>query len=80
MPRRARVTPGGLVYHVLNRTVAGTKLAASPFRPLIVLSEWTKDGDFRAACRVLKNIREVPGEVMEWMNGNGPRADFVPLR
>ncbi|HUT09211.1 MAG TPA: hypothetical protein VMY42_01835 [Thermoguttaceae bacterium] len=22
MPRRARVTPGGLVYHVLNRTVA----------------------------------------------------------
>lgn len=26
MPRRARVTPGGLVYHVLNRTVAGLPL------------------------------------------------------
>lgn len=30
---------------------------------LIVLSEWTKDGDFRGACRVLENIREVPDEV-----------------
>ncbi len=26
MPRRARVTPGGLVYHLLNRTVAGLPL------------------------------------------------------
>lgn len=26
MPRRARVTPGGLVYHVLNRSVAGLAL------------------------------------------------------
>lgn len=26
MARRARVTPGGLVYHVLNRTVAGLPL------------------------------------------------------
>lgn len=28
MPRRTRVTPGGLVYHVLNRTVAGLPLPA----------------------------------------------------
>jgi putative transposase len=26
MPRRARVAPGGLVYHVLNRSVAGLPL------------------------------------------------------
>jgi hypothetical protein len=26
MPRRARVTPGGFLYHVLNRTVAGLPL------------------------------------------------------
>jgi HAD superfamily hydrolase (TIGR01509 family) len=43
-------------------TAAGVKC-------LIVLSEWTGDGDFRAACRVLKSIREVPGEVMQRMNG-----------
>jgi len=30
MPRRARVTPGGLVYHVLNRTVAGLPLFRKP--------------------------------------------------
>jgi HAD superfamily hydrolase (TIGR01509 family) len=35
---------------------------------LIVLSEWTKDGDFRGACRVLESIREVPGEVMRLAN------------
>ena len=31
---------------------------------LIVLSEWTKNGDFRGACRVLESIRDVPGEVL----------------
>jgi HAD superfamily hydrolase (TIGR01509 family) len=30
---------------------------------LVVLSEWTKSGDFREARRVLKSVREVPGEV-----------------
>jgi HAD superfamily hydrolase (TIGR01509 family) len=30
---------------------------------LVVLSEWTMDGDFREARRVLKSVREVPGEV-----------------
>jgi beta-phosphoglucomutase-like phosphatase (HAD superfamily) len=31
---------------------------------LIVLSEWTKDGDFRHAAKVLTNIRCVPEEVL----------------
>ena len=35
-------------------------------RCLIVLSEWTKDGDFRTAHKVLDGIREVPGEVLNW--------------
>ena len=33
---------------------------------LVVLSEWTKDGDFREAHRVVKSIREVPEEVCPW--------------
>ena len=40
MPRRARVTPGGLVYHVLNRTVAGLPL----FR---------KEADYEAFERIM---------------------------
>jgi HAD superfamily hydrolase (TIGR01509 family) len=32
---------------------------------LIVLSEWTRDGDFRGACRVLESIRDVPVEVVK---------------
>jgi HAD superfamily hydrolase (TIGR01509 family) len=36
---------------------------------LVVLSEWTKDGGFRRARRVLNSIREVPGELREW-SGN----------
>ena len=35
-------------------------------RCLIVLSEWTKDGDFRTAHKVLDGMREVPGEVLNW--------------
>lgn len=31
---------------------------------LIIRSEWSKDGDFRRASKVLRNIREVPEEVM----------------
>ncbi|NLY00331.1 MAG: HAD-IA family hydrolase [Rhodopirellula sp.] len=31
---------------------------------LIVLSEWTKDGDFSQACRVLDDISYVPEEVL----------------
>jgi HAD superfamily hydrolase (TIGR01509 family) len=36
---------------------------------LILRSEWTKDGDFRTACKVLKSIREVPDEVQRWVAG-----------
>lgn len=38
---------------------------AAGLQCLIVLSEWTKDGDFPGAYKVLKNIREVPGEVLK---------------
>jgi beta-phosphoglucomutase-like phosphatase (HAD superfamily) len=31
---------------------------------LVVLSEWTKDGDFRTARKVLRDISEVPAEVV----------------
>jgi HAD superfamily hydrolase (TIGR01509 family) len=41
---------------------------AAGLRCLIVLSEWTKEGDFQGACRVLENIREVPGEVLRLAN------------
>jgi HAD superfamily hydrolase (TIGR01509 family) len=37
---------------------------AAGLKCMIVLSEWTRDGDFRGACRVLESIRDVPGEVM----------------
>ena len=33
---------------------------------LIVLSEWTKDGDFRKARKVLGSIAEVPGEILRF--------------
>jgi putative transposase len=45
MPRRARVTPGGLVYHVLNRTVAGLPL----FR---------KEADYEAFERIMVEAHE----------------------
>ncbi len=34
---------------------------------LIVLSEWTKDGDFRQALKILDSIRCVPDEVLRWV-------------
>ena len=41
---------------------------AAGLRCLIVLSEWTKDGDFHTAYKVLDGIREVPGEVLNWLD------------
>ena len=41
-----------------------TAATAAGLPCLIVLSEWTKDGNFGGACRVLKSIREVLGEVL----------------
>jgi HAD superfamily hydrolase (TIGR01509 family) len=46
-----------------ERGLAAATAAGLPC--LIVLSEWTKDGDFRRACRVLESIREVPVESMK---------------
>jgi putative transposase len=45
MARRARITPGGLAYHVLNRTVAGLPL----FR---------KEGDYEAFERIMIEAHE----------------------
>jgi putative transposase len=54
MPRRARVTPGGLVYHVLNRTVAGLPL----FR---------KEADFEAFERIMiESHQRHPTRILAW--------------
>jgi putative transposase len=54
MPRRARVTPGGLVYHVLNRTVAGLPL----FR---------KEADYEAFERIMIEAHERhPTQILAW--------------
>jgi HAD superfamily hydrolase (TIGR01509 family) len=45
-----------------ERGLAAATAAGLPC--LIVLSEWTKEGDFRGACRVLESIQQVPGEIM----------------
>ena len=39
---------------------------AAGLRCLIVRSEWSKDGDFSKACKVLGCIQEVPDEVERW--------------
>ena len=54
MPRRARATPGGLVYHVLNRTVAGLPL----FR---------KEGDYEAFERIMIEAHQQhPLRILAW--------------
>lgn len=44
---------------------------------LIVLSEWTKDGNFSQACKVLRSISDVPDEVLRrasyWQEGQQRR-------
>jgi putative transposase len=54
MPRQARVTPGGLVYHVLNRSVAGLPL----FR---------KQGDYEAFERIMIEAHALhPTRILAW--------------
>ncbi|MCC6681687.1 MAG: transposase [Phycisphaeraceae bacterium] len=54
MPRRPRVTPGGFVYHVLNRTVAGLPL----FR---------KEADYEAFERIMIEAHERhPLRILAW--------------
>src|SRR5688572_25304551 len=45
MSRRARVAPGGLVYHVLNRTVGRMKM-------------FSREGDYRAFERIMLEAHE----------------------
>ena len=47
MPRRPRVTPGGLIYHVLNRAVARLTL-------------FQKDSDYEAFERVMTEAMDIP--------------------
>jgi HAD superfamily hydrolase (TIGR01509 family) len=44
---------------------------------LIVLSEWTKDGDFRKAQKVLGSIAEVPNEILRFA---GNRMSDTPRK
>jgi hypothetical protein len=37
----------------------------------VILSKWTRDGDFRYARKVLASIREVPEEILRRANGAG---------
>ena len=54
MPRRARVAPGGLVYHVLNRSVGRMTL----FR---------RDADFQAFNRlILEAHQRHPVRILSW--------------
>lgn len=55
-----------------ERGLASAKAAG--LRCLVVLSEWTRDGDFRDACKVLESIRDVPDEVMK-LAQNRPEVD-----
>ncbi len=48
-----------------ERGLAAATAAGLPW--LVVLSDWSRDGDFAGACRVLESIREVPGEVLGWV-------------
>ena len=50
---------------VVEDTERGLAAAtAAGLECLVVLSEWTKDGDFRTARKVLRDISEVPAEVV----------------
>jgi len=40
--------------------------AAAGLTCLVVLSDWSRDGDFSSAAKVLESIRDVPGEVLTW--------------
>jgi len=44
--------------------------AAAGLSCLVVLSDWSRDGDFRRAAKVLESIRDVPGEVLKWARGS----------
>jgi len=47
-----------------ERGLAAATAAGLPC--LIVLSDWSRDGDFSRAAKVLENIRDVPGVALKW--------------
>ncbi len=61
--RRHRLVPEQCI--VVEDSERGLASAtAAGLECLIVLSEWTKDGDFSQACRVLDDVSCVPDEVL----------------
>jgi HAD superfamily hydrolase (TIGR01509 family) len=61
--KRHRLAPGQCI--VVEDSERGlTSARAAGLECLIVLSEWTKDGDFSLACKVLSSISDVPDEVL----------------
>lgn len=62
MKRRCLVPEQCIVVEDSERGL--TSARAAGLECLIVLSEWTKDGDFSQACKVLGNISQVPDEVL----------------
>lgn len=62
MKRHSLVPDQCIVVEDSERGLASARAAGLDC--LIVLSEWTKDGDFSQACKVLRSISEVPDEVL----------------
>ena len=75
MKRHCLVPEQCIVVEDSERGLASARAAG--LECLIVLSEWTKDGDFSQACKVLGNISEVPDEVLRrashWQEGQQRR-------
>jgi HAD superfamily hydrolase (TIGR01509 family) len=65
---RYRVQPSKCI--VIEDSERGLAAArAAGLECMILHSEWTKDGDFHTARKVLESIREVPDEVQRWAVG-----------
>jgi HAD superfamily hydrolase (TIGR01509 family) len=73
--RRHRLQPQECV--VVEDSERGLASAvAAGLECLIVRNEWSKEGDFRGASKVLPSIRDVPGEVVQRVCGK--RAGNFP--
>lgn len=75
MERHCLVPEQCIVVEDSERGLASARAAG--LECLIVLSEWTKDGDFSQACKMLGSISEVPDEVLprasHWHEGQQQR-------
>ncbi|MHB8952076.1 MAG: HAD family hydrolase [Pirellulaceae bacterium] len=75
MKRHCLVAEQCIVVEDSERGLASARAAG--LKCLIVLSEWTQDGDFSQACKVLRSISDVPDEVLQrashWQEGQQRR-------